>query len=77
MTTEPARFDLLTTELGVPGRIEVNSDRRLEVRPRASGVIREVHVMLGQTVKRGDPLVTLDSPDIGTARLNLRASSAS
>ena len=73
VTTEPARFDLLTTELGVPGRIEVNSDRRLEVRPRASGVVREVHVMLGQTVKRGDPLVTLDSPDIGTARLNLRA----
>ena len=29
--------------------------------------------MLGQNVKRGDPLVTLDSPDVGTARLNLRA----
>ncbi len=29
--------------------------------------------MLGQKVKRGDPLVTLDSPEIGTARLNLRA----
>jgi RND family efflux transporter MFP subunit len=73
VTTEPARFDKLTTELGVPGRIEVNSDRQLEVRPRASGVIREVHVMRGQTVKRGDPLITLESPDIGTARLNLRA----
>ena len=24
-------------------------------------------------MKRGDPLVTLDSPDVGTARLNLRA----
>ena len=73
VATEPARFERLTTELGVPGRIEVNSDRRLEVRPRASGVIGDVHVMLGQTVKRGDPLVTLESPDIGTARLNLRA----
>ena len=73
ITTEPARMDKLATELGVPGRIEVNSDRRIEIRSRAAGVVREVHVVLGQDVKRGDPLVTLDSPDVGTARLNLRA----
>ena len=73
ITTEPARYDQLPTELGVPGRIEVNADRRIEIRPRAAGVVREVHVLLGQNVKRGDRLVTLDSPDVGTARLNLRA----
>ena len=28
--------------------------------------------MLGQKVKKGDVLVVLDSPDVGTARLNLR-----
>ena len=71
--TEPARMDKLATELGVPGRIEVNSDRKIEIRSRAAGVVREVHVVLGQDVKRGDALVTLDSPDVGTARLNLRA----
>ena len=43
VTTAQARYDLLKTELGVPGRIEVNADRRIEIRPRASGVIREVH----------------------------------
>ncbi len=73
ITTEAARYDQLPTELGVPGRIEVNADRRIEIRPRAPGVVREVHVLLGQNVKRGDRLVTLDSPDVGTARLNLRA----
>jgi multidrug efflux pump subunit AcrA (membrane-fusion protein) len=73
IATVPARVDKLATELGVPGRIEVNSDRKIDIRPRASGVIREVHVVLGQDVRRGDPLVTLDSPDVGTARLNLRA----
>jgi multidrug efflux pump subunit AcrA (membrane-fusion protein) len=36
-------------------------------------VVREVHALLGQNVKRGDPLIILDSPDVGTARLNLRA----
>jgi RND family efflux transporter MFP subunit len=71
--TVPARYDQLASELGVPGRIEVNADRRIEIRPRAAGVIREVHVVLGQKVKSGERLVTLDSPDVGTARLNLRA----
>ena len=73
LTTAQARYDELSTELGVPGRIEVNADRRIEIRPRAAGVVREVHAFLGQNVKRGDPLVTLDSPDVGTCRLNLRA----
>ncbi|APW62693.1 efflux RND transporter periplasmic adaptor subunit [Paludisphaera borealis] len=73
VTTEKVRIDRLAAELGVPGRIELNSDRRVDIRSRAAGVVREVHVVLGQQVKRGEPLVTLDSPDVGTARLNLRA----
>jgi RND family efflux transporter MFP subunit len=73
ITTEPARIDRLATGVPVFGVIRANSDRQLEVRPRASGVVREVTARLGQTLKRGDSLVTLDSPDIGTARLNLRA----
>lgn len=70
---DEARTVELPTELGVAGRIEVNADRRVEVRSRAAGIVREVHVTLGKKVKKGDPLVTLDSPDVGTARLNLRA----
>ncbi|MGO9597799.1 MAG: efflux RND transporter periplasmic adaptor subunit [Isosphaeraceae bacterium] len=73
ITTAPARFDELPTELGVPGKIDVNADRQIDIRAPAAGVIREVHVVLGQAVKRGDRLVTIDSPDVGTARLNLRA----
>lgn len=73
LATEKARVDQLATELGVPGLVEVNADQRIDVRSRAPGIVRQVHVTLGAKVKRGDPLVTLDSPDIGTARLNLRA----
>jgi RND family efflux transporter MFP subunit len=73
LATEPARFDSLPTGLSVPGVIQVNADRQVEVPPRAAGIVREVHVVLNQKVKQGDPLVTLDSPEIGTARLNLRA----
>jgi membrane fusion protein, heavy metal efflux system len=70
---EPARIDRIATGVAVVGMIQANSDHQVEVRPRAAGIVREVHVVLEQKVKRGDPLITLDSPEIGTARLNLRA----
>ncbi|QEH38527.1 Cobalt-zinc-cadmium resistance protein CzcB [Aquisphaera giovannonii] len=71
--TAAARYDEVPRELGVSGRIEVNADRRIDIRPRAAGVVREVYATLGQGVKKGQPLVMIDSPEVGTARLNLRA----
>jgi multidrug efflux pump subunit AcrA (membrane-fusion protein) len=73
IATEPARIDRLTTEVGVAGMVQANADRKVDVRPWASGIVREVHVVLGQTVKKGQPLVILDSPEVGKARLDLRA----
>lgn len=73
LSTEKVRVERLAAEMGVAGRIEVDADRRVEIRSRVPSVVREVHAVLGQHVKRGDPLVTLDSPDVGTARLKLRA----
>ena len=72
IATEPARIDRLATEVAVPGLIQANADTQVEIRPRAAGIIREVHALLGRTIKRGETLLVLDSPDIGTARLNLR-----
>jgi membrane fusion protein, heavy metal efflux system len=70
---EPARIDRLGTEVGVPGMIQSNADRRVEIRPRAVGVVRSVHAVIGAKVKKGDILVVLDSPEVGKARLDLRA----
>jgi len=66
-------LESLPTELGVPGRIDANQDRQVQVRPRATGVVREVKVVLGQDVKKGQTLAILDSPDVGSARLSLRS----
>src|SRR5206468_9958706 len=68
-----ARADELATEVGLAGQVSINTDRRVEIRPRVTGVVRSVAVRIGQKVKAGDLLVTLESPDVGTARLNLRA----
>jgi len=73
IATEPARIERLSTEVGVVGQIRENADQQVEVRPWASGIIREVHARLGQKVKKGDLLVILDSPEVGKARLDLRA----
>jgi len=70
--TEPATVALLPSEVGEPGKIEANPDRQVAIRPRSAGIVREVRVSLGQKVKQGDVLAVLDSPDLGTARLNLR-----
>lgn len=71
--TEPMKLMALPSEVGVAGKIEVNPDHRVDIRPRASGIVREVQARLGQKVKKGDVLAILDSADLGTARLNLRS----
>ena len=55
IATATARLESLPTEIGVAGKIEANTDRRVEVRPRTAGIVRRVHVALGQTVKKGRP----------------------
>jgi membrane fusion protein, heavy metal efflux system len=73
IATEQPQLAALPAELGVPGRIEANLDHQVQVRPRAAGVVRDVKAALGQAVKKGDVLAVLDSPDVGSARLDLRA----
>ena len=73
ITVEKVRLVALPEEIGVPGRIDANQDREVAVRPRVAGVIREVNATLGRSVKKGQRLAVLDSADIGTGRLNLRA----
>ena len=70
---QPVKVETLPSEVAVPGKIEVDGDRSVQIQPRAPGVIREVKVVQGQLVKKGDLLARLDSAEVGTARLNLIA----
>ena len=73
LRVERARLVAMPSEVGVSGRIEATPDRRIDVRPGVAGVVRAVHVALGQKVSKGEPLATLDSADVATARLDVRA----
>jgi len=69
---EPVQTIDVPREVAVTGKIEADPNRRVDIHPRASGVVRTVPVLPGSKVKKGDPLVVLDSPDVGSARLKVR-----
>ncbi len=54
-----------------PGQIAPNELQYAYITPRAAGVVRSVTAQVGQDVKAGDLLATIDSPEVGRARLEL------
>jgi len=56
----------VTTEL--PGEVQVNGDRMAHVAPRVGGVVREVKVSLGDTVRKGQLLAVLSSRELADTK---------
>jgi len=56
----------LITEL--PGEVQVNGDRMAHVAPRVGGVVKEVFVSLGDSVRRGQILAVLESRELADAK---------
>lgn len=54
-----------------PGEVRVNTYRSSQVTPRISAQIVARHARLGETVKLGQPLVTLSSVEVAQAQGNL------
>jgi multidrug efflux pump subunit AcrA (membrane-fusion protein) len=62
------------SHMEVPGVVTLDPDRVVEVKPRVSGIVRQVDAHLGRKVKAGERLVLLESADVGSARLDVRMS---
>ncbi len=67
-----ARVDQVAKEVAVAGRIEADPNLRVEIRPKAAGVVRTLPVQPGTKVHAGDVLVVLDSAEVASARLLIR-----
>jgi cobalt-zinc-cadmium efflux system membrane fusion protein len=63
--TSGMSYDVLTA----PGRVAPNESQFAYITPRAAGVVRSVTAYIGQDVKSGNLLATIDSPEVGNARL--------
>ncbi|MBI5282708.1 MAG: efflux RND transporter periplasmic adaptor subunit [Candidatus Solibacter usitatus] len=59
--------DVPVDEVDAPGRIEVNPNRVSRVVTPVAGRITQVFVKLGDAVKEGEPVATIESPDADVA----------
>lgn len=64
----PATRRSLPVEITAPGEVEVNLYRTAQVTPRIAAQVIARHVQMGQTVNKGEPLVTLSSVAMAEAQ---------
>lgn len=66
VTTVSAQTDPIQLEL--TGRTAYDPDTLTKIRPRFDTLVEQVHASLGQTVKKGEPLVELHSTELAAAK---------
>ena len=64
-----ASEDDLAETLRVPAKVEVDEHRVARIGAAVTGRVTEIHAFLGQMVKRGDVLTTLNSTELSAAQL--------
>jgi cobalt-zinc-cadmium efflux system membrane fusion protein len=71
-----AQAGRLLRHLTLPGTVVLNAERVVHIVPRLSGVVRDVRKHLGDTVRAGDILASLDSRELADAKAAYLATSA-
>jgi len=66
LTTVTAQTEPIKLEL--TGRTAYDPDTLTKIRPRFDTLVEKVHASLGQTVKKGEPLVELHSTELAAAK---------
>ena len=64
---EPVVETLLPIGAPIPARVAMDDTRTAPISPSLNGRVVQQHAQLGDKVEAGAPLVTIDSPDYGTA----------
>jgi cobalt-zinc-cadmium efflux system membrane fusion protein len=68
IVTAPVAAQVLSEELRAPGEVKANAYATALVSPRIPAQIVRRHAKLGETVKAGQPLVTLSSVEVAEAQ---------
>ncbi|HEU4684934.1 MAG TPA: efflux RND transporter periplasmic adaptor subunit [Nitrospira sp.] len=71
ITSQPVVPRPLSRELVVQGRIQYAPDRYVNITSPLAGLVQAVHGKLGEPVKRDQPLLSIQSPDIIAAYAQL------
>jgi RND family efflux transporter MFP subunit len=67
----PVKLEAVDDLLTAPGVVQPDESQFAYITPRASGVVRSVVAQVGQEVEAGQLLATIDSPEVGQARLDM------
>lgn len=67
LTISPVAAKDIKRDLVLPAVVEANPAHLVKIDPPVSGRVTQLKVELGERVKAGQPLVVIDSPDLGTA----------
>ena len=74
---EPVRLaEVPLDKVVAPGKIEINPNRLSRVLMPVPGRVRQVLVRLGDAVKEGTPLLSVESPEVGSATSAYRQAEA-
>ncbi|SDE64803.1 membrane fusion protein, cobalt-zinc-cadmium efflux system [Massilia sp. PDC64] len=73
ITTATAGEATIETSVQLPGEVRFNEDRTAHIVPRLPGVAESVSANLGQTVKKGQVLAVIASPELAELRSALGA----
>ncbi len=68
ITLEPAGLHTLTPAFTAPARVSFNTERMASIGSLVVGRVAELPVRRGETVKAGDVLLVVDSPQLGLAQ---------
>ena len=68
--TLPSRRELQSRRI-VPGRIEYDATRHVEVKSPFDGLIRRIEVKVGDRVTEGKVMAVVDSPELGDGRADV------
>lgn len=76
IATEPVDYQDVDDSVVASGKIAYDDQRVIHVFSPVSGKVVKVFVQLGNRVQKGDPLVTIESPDIGVATADVSKAKA-
>ena len=71
ITVETAGPRTLRSVLTLPGEVKIRHDSRVHIVPRVAGVAVEIPRNLGASVKKGDLLLVVESPELAEQRSTL------
>ncbi|MBN2341144.1 MAG: efflux RND transporter periplasmic adaptor subunit [Deltaproteobacteria bacterium] len=76
VTIETIQARPASESLRLTGEIQFDERRVTHINTQVTGIIKKVHVTLGDEVRRGDPMLELESVEVGNARALLQESTA-